>query len=123
MREGAALVQPERFVAKALDQVERMRDEEDGLAAAAEFRELVEAFVREALVADREDLVDQQDVGVHVDRHREAQAHVHAGRVRLDRGIDEFPQLGEIDDLIEAFLDLALAEAEHDAVDEDVFAS
>jgi hypothetical protein len=58
-----------------------------------------------------------------VNRDREAQAHVHAGRVCLDRGIDKFLELGEIDDLVEAVLDLALAEAEHDAVDEDVFAS
>ena len=37
VRRGAALVQPERLVAEALDQVERMRDQQDGLAAAAEF--------------------------------------------------------------------------------------
>ena len=32
-------------------------------------------------------------------------------------------QLGEVDDLVEALLDLALGQAEHDAVDEDVLAA
>jgi hypothetical protein len=45
--------------------------------------------VREALVADRQHLVDQQHVGIDVDGHGEAEAHVHAGRVGLDRRVDE----------------------------------
>ena len=85
-----------------------MRDEENRLAAAPELRELVEALVREALVADREHLVHEQHVGIDVDRHREAQTHVHARRIRLDRRVDELAQLGELHDLVEALLDFAL---------------
>jgi hypothetical protein len=76
--------------------------EQDGLAAAAELRELVEALVREALVADREHLVDQQHVGIDVNGDGEPEPHVHAGRVGLDRRVDELAQLGEVDDLVEA---------------------
>ena len=43
-----------------------------------ELSELVEALVRERLVADREHLVDQQHLGVDVDRDREPEPHVHA---------------------------------------------
>src|SRR5262249_25905028 len=39
----------------------------------------------------------------------------------LHRGVDELAQLRKIDDLVEALLDLTLAETQHDAVDEDVF--
>ena len=88
---------------------ERVGDEQDGLAAAPELRELVEALVREALVADGEHLVDQQHVGIDVNRHGEAQPHVHARRVGLDRRIDEVLELGELDDLVEPLADLALA--------------
>ena len=77
----------------------------------------------EALVADRQHFVDEQHVGVDVDGHGEAEAHVHARRVGLDRRVDEVLQLGELDDLVEALLDLLLREAEHDAVDEDVLAA
>ena len=100
-----------------------MGDEQDGLAATLELGELVEALVGEALVADGEHLVDQQDVGIDVDRHRKAEAHVHARRVGLHRRVDELLHLGELDDLVEAARDLALRETEHDAVDEDVLAA
>ena len=79
-----------------------MRDEQNRLAAALELGELVQALVREALVADREHLVDQQHVGIDVDRDGESQPHVHAGRVGLDRRVDELLHLGEVDDLVEA---------------------
>ncbi len=123
VRERAALVQPERFVAEPLDQVERVRHEQDRLAAAAELGKLVEALVGEALVADCEHFVDQQHVGIDVDRDRKPEAHVHPRGVGLHRRVDEFLQLGEVDDLVEPLLDLASGEAEHDAVDEDVLAS
>ena len=100
-----------------------MRHEQDRLAAAPELAELVEALVREALVADRQHLVDEQHVGIDVDRHGEAETHVHAGRVGLHRRVDEILQLRELDDLVEAPRDLALRQAEHDAVDEDVLAA
>ena len=100
-----------------------MRDQQDRLAAPPELGELVEALVRERLVADRQHLVDQQHVGIDVDGHGEAEAHVHPGRVRLHRRVDEVPQLGELDDLVEAARDLPLREAEHDPVDEDVLAA
>ena len=95
-------VHPERFVAEALDQAERVRHEEDRLAAPLELRELVEALVREALVADGQDFVDEQHIGVDVDRDGEAEAHVHPGRVGLDRRVDEVSHLGKVDDLVEA---------------------
>ena len=52
----------------------------------------------------------------------EPQAHVHAGRVRLHRRVDELPELGELDDLVEPPRHLFLRQPEHDAVDEDVLA-
>ena len=51
-----------RLVAEPLDEAQRVRDEQNRLAAALELGKLVEALVREALVADREHFVDQQHV-------------------------------------------------------------
>ena len=56
----------------------------------------------EALVADGQHLVDEQHVGVDVNRDREAEAHVHPRRVGLDRRVDEVVHLGEVDNLVEA---------------------
>ena len=86
-----------------------MGDEHDRLAAAAELADLVQALAREGLVAHGQHLVDEQHVGVDVDGHREAEAHVHARGVGLDRRVDEALQLGEGHDLVEALLDLARA--------------
>ena len=71
------------------------------LPASPEVGELVHALLLERRVADGEDLVDQQDVGVDVDRDREAEPDVHAGRVVLHRLVDELLDAGEVDDLVE----------------------
>ena len=81
------------------------------MSAPPELAELVETLEREGLVADGQHLVDEQHVGIDVNRHGEAQPHVHAGRVGLDRRVDEVLELGELDDLVEALRDLALREA------------
>ena len=103
-----AAVHPQRLVAEALDQAERVRHEQDRLAAALELGELVEALVGEAFVADGEHLVDEEHVRIDVNRDGEAEPHVHPGRVGLDRRVDELLQLGEVDDLVEAARDLLL---------------
>ena len=78
--------------------------------------EHVEALLLEGGVADGQHLVDQQDVGVDLDHHREGQAHVHARRVVLELEVHELLELGELDDLVEARARLARREAEHDAL-------
>ena len=101
----------------------RVRHEEDRFPAPLEFRELVEALVGEPFVADGEDLVDEEDIGIDVYRHGKAETHIHPRRICLHRRVDELFELGKLDDLFEAGGDLALGETEHDAVDEDVLAS
>jgi hypothetical protein len=118
-----ALVEPQRLVAEPEHEVERMRDEHHRAALPPHLAELVETLVREGFVADRQHFVDEQHVGIDVDGHGEAEPHVHAGRVRLDRRLDELLQPGERDDLVEPARDLALRQPEHHAVDVDVLAS
>jgi hypothetical protein len=79
-----------------------------------------QALVLEALVADGQHLVDEQDVGAHVDGCGERQAHVHTGGVELDGDIDKALELGKGYDLVKATRHLAAAQAEHRAVQEDV---
>ena len=74
----------------------------DGLALVSHLGELLVALALESLVADREHLVDEQDVGVDVDGDREPEPDVHARGVVLDRLVDERLDPGEVDDLVEA---------------------
>ena len=89
---------------------------------ARDLAHLAERLALEGGVADREHLVDEQDLGLEVGGHGEGQAHRHAARVALDRGVEEALDLGERDDLVEPAADLRAPHAEDGAVEEDVLA-
>ena len=72
-----ALAQQNRPLAQPLDLGRVVRDEDDRAAALLELEDLAEAFALERLVADGEDLVEQEHVGVQVCGDREAEPHVH----------------------------------------------
>ena len=111
------------LVAEVPDRPERVRHDHDGLAAVLELGELLGAPALELLVADREHLVDEEDVRIHVDRDREAEPHVHARRVVLHRRVDEVLEPGEPDDVVEARVELLLREPEDRAVEVHVVAA
>ena len=91
----AAALEQHRSVAEPLDGAHVVRDEDDRLAGLLQALEPVEALLLEGGVADREHLVDQQDVGVDLNGDREREAHGHARRVVLELEIEELLQLGE----------------------------
>ena len=107
-------------VAELAGEVQAVRDEHDRLAVALEGPDALQALALEGLVADREHLVDEQDVGVDVDGHGEGQPDVHAGRVELHRRVDELLDAGEVDDLVEGLLGRAARHAQDGGVEEDV---
>ncbi len=73
-------------------------------------------------VADREHLVDEHDVGVGLDHHREREPDHHPRRVVLELEVGEVAQLGEVEHRVEPAPRLAPAEAHHHAVEDDVLA-
>ena len=81
-----------------------------------------EALALERLVADGEDLVEQQDVRVEEGGDREAEPHRHPRRVRPHGPVDRVLELRERDDLVEPLPDVGAAEALDRAVQEDVLA-
>ena len=72
-----AVLEQHRAVAEALDRAHVVGDEQDGACPRADALELVEALLLERRVADREHLVDQQDVGVDLDHHAEGEPDQH----------------------------------------------
>ena len=85
-----------------------MADEEQR-PALLECAQEAHALLHEARVADGQRLVDHQDVGIDVRHHGEREPHDHAGRVGLDRLLDEVADVGERADGVEPRLDLGLA--------------
>ena len=100
-----------------------MGHDHDGAAFVLELVDAVEALALERLVADGQHLVDEQHVGVDVHRDRETEAHVHPRRVVLDLLVDEPFELGELDDVVEARLDVLALETEHRRVHVHVLAA
>jgi hypothetical protein len=80
----------------------------------------VEALLLEGGVADGQDLVDQQHVGLGEGGDGEPEPHVHAARVELDLPVDGRLELAEGHDLVELAGDLAAADAQQRAVQVDV---
>jgi hypothetical protein len=76
-------VEQDRPVAVGVDRPHVVSDEDHRLAAAPHFMEDVGALLLEGCIADREHLVDQQDVGIGLDHHREPEPHQHPRRVVL----------------------------------------
>ena len=81
-------------------------DEHDRPPLVLELADATDALRLEHLVADGEHLVDEQHVGIEVDRHGETEAHVHPRRVVLHRLVDELGEVGEGDDVVEDPVDL-----------------
>src|SRR5215472_6896721 len=98
-------------------------DEQHSAAAAGNFGHLAEALPLEIDVADSEHLVDDQDLGFKMRGDRERKTDIHAAGIALDRGVEEFLDVGKGDDLIEFFADLGAAHTEDRAVEIDVLAA
>ena len=113
-------VDPDRAIAELSDRREGVGDEEHGSPRVAELLHTSETAPLKFSVADGEHLVDEQDLRLEVGRHGEGEADVHAARIALHRRVDEPLDAGELDDLVEAPLDLAALHAEDRAVQVDV---
>src|ERR1035437_3436672 len=118
-----AVLKPRGLVAHAIDQRHRVRHHDDGGTALAQLEHVVEALALELLIAHGDDLVDDEDLGVDSDGDRETETHVHAAGVDLDGGVDELPDVCEVNDLLHRLLDLALAQPQDRSVQVDVLAS
>ena len=118
-----AAVDLDRTVAELGDRREHVGDEEHGPTGAAELLHPPEAAALELGVPDREHLVDEHDLRLEVRGDGEREPHVHPARVALDRRVDEPLDTGELDDRVEALVDLAALHPEDRAVQVDVLAT
>ena len=101
--------QPHAAAAHGLDGGEVVRHEHERGALAKQIAHALEAALLEEGVADGEGLVDEQDVGLEERGDAEAQPHLHAARVELHLPVDGVLEVGEVDDLVEAAVDLLRA--------------
>ena len=97
-----AALEQQRAIAERRHRAHVVADEDDRAAVALRnLAHLAEALLLEVGVADRQHLVDDQDLRLQVRGDREGQPNVHAAAVALDRRVEEALDLGERDDLVE----------------------
>ena len=96
------LVDLDRTIAELRDRLQLCETKRTVRPALPKLLHAAEAAALELRVADRQHLVDEQDLGLEVRGDREREAHVHAARVALDGRVDELLDSGELDDLVEA---------------------
>ena len=99
-------VQQDRSLAQTADRGHVVGDVENRSAGAGHFSHLGEALLLKAEVANREDLVDHQDLRLQVGGDGEGQSQPHAAGVPLHRRVDELAHVGEVDDVVELPVDL-----------------
>src|ERR1700682_1555652 len=97
-----------------------MGDHDHCRALSMQLADTLEASALESLVANREDLINHQDFGVHVDGYGEAEPGEHPRGVRLYGVVDEPRYVAELDDLVQHRVDVAARQAMEGAVEVDV---
>ena len=105
------MLKHDRAVAEPLDRARIVGHEDDGPSRTLEVPDPPEALLLERLVSDGQHLVEQQHVRLDVHRHGEPEAHVHPGRVGTHWHVLELFELGEVDDLVQVFVDVAALES------------
>jgi len=103
-----AIAQPDGPLADRLDRLEVVGDEHHGGALGQHRPHAVETLLLEGGVADGQDLVDQQDVGLRLDHHRECETDEHARRIVLELQVDELLELGEVEHCVQTMTRLPL---------------
>ena len=92
-------------------------------ALAAKLLNLFAALALKLLVAYGKHLVDQQDLRFYVGGNREAQAHGHARRIVLYRGVNEPLQTSKFDDAVELAVDILFRHTQNCGVEINVLAA
>src|SRR6266478_4372778 len=117
------MIHPDRPVGQASDRFHVVRDENDRHTLPLELLNPPDATLLEEDVADRESLIHDQDVRVHMNGDGKCQADKHAAGVRFHRPVHEVTDLRKLFDRGYSFTGLCVGEAENRSVEENVFAT
>ena len=75
-----------------------------------QLHDAIKGLSRKGAVADRQGLINDQDIRLHTGRDGEGQTHIHAAGIGFDGLIDEGLNAGELDDFIGLLSNLCSAQ-------------
>lgn len=117
-----AVVKQEDAGAELLNGVQIVADKQHGAAGVPGVLHLAQALLLEGGVAHSQHLIHHEDGGVQVSGDGEREPEEHARGVILERRVQKKLGAGEGNDFIELARDFSFADAEHGAVQVNVFA-
>ena len=117
-----AVAQQQHAVAQSLDGAQVVRDENYCSPGTLQVADALKALGLERSVADRQNFVEQEYIGVEVRGDGEAEAHVHPRREAFDGRVEKLTDARELDDAVELLGYPASAHAEYRAVQINVLA-
>ncbi len=115
-----AALEPEGLVAPLADDLVRMDGEDDDFRPSLELLEPRLGLGLEALIADADHFVEEQDVRVHRGRDGEGESEFHARGIGAQRKLEILPEFAEPRDLLNPFLDVPAGHAEEESPEHDV---
>ena len=121
--DDAASLKQDCPIAKLSDRLHLMRNEDNRATRGAQVLHAPQAALLELGIANREHLVDEEDLGLEMSSYRKRQPHRHSTRIALHGRVDELLDTRELDDLRVLALNLLTPHAEHRAVQVDVLAA
>ena len=93
---------------------------EDGAPLPRDGAHPPDAFLLKLHIPDSEDLIHNQNLRFQMGGDREGEAHIHPAGIAFDRGVQEFLDVREGDDLVKLSFDLDAHHAKDRAVEENV---
>lgn len=123
VHDQSAVVEPEAAITNGIDFAERVTDEDDDPALRRDLLHAPGRLVREEGIADRQGLIDDEDVRLNEGAHGEGKASLHAGRVGPDGPIDELAELGEGNHLLDMGVDIRMRGSVDRRVQVDILAA
>ncbi len=109
-------------IRQALDQAKIVRHQQHGDVLSSKLFELLHAPAGENRVADCQRLIDNQDLGVDVNRGGKCQADIHAAGIFFHRPIDELADFGESFDARKGLVQFFARQSQNLAIQINIFA-
>ena len=110
------IFEQECLIAKARDIVLGMRHEHDGAAGCPESIDYFEALVLKRMIADCQDFIDQENIGVELRRNGEAQSRNHTFGIESEGQVDRVLQFRKFDNRVQSASYGGSAKPENDSV-------
>src|SRR5436309_2337231 len=83
-----------------------MGDKEDRSPALYNFPDATETLLLEEHISRRQRFINKENVRINADRCAKSEPGLHATRIGLKRLVNDVPQLGKVDDVVELAVDL-----------------